>query len=346
MLSTATMDNERFIRRMPKVELHVHLEGSVRPETLLKLAKHHKIPLPADTIEGLREWYVFRNFDHFIEIYMAISNCLRTPEDIELLTREFIAGQAEQHILYSEVTFTPYNQLLNCGLGMHEQLDAVNRARAWGEKELGVTMGMIVDIPRERSIEAGEAIAQFVVDRYGDGIIALGLGGPEPGNPASKFREAFAMVHAAGIPCVVHAGETEGPPSIWDAIETAKPRRIGHGVRCIEDTDLMAYLKRTQLPLEVCPTSNVCLRVWTSMEKHSLPHLIAYGLNVTLNSDDPPLFNTTLTDEYLRCSAQFAWGRTFITGLVGNALEVSLLPDEEKHAMREQVRRSFSLANT
>ena len=327
---------------MPTVELHVHLEGSVRPDTFLTLAKHHNVALPADTIEGLREWYVFRDFDHFIEIYMAISSCLRTPEDIEMLTREFIAGQAEQNIVYSEVTFTPYNQLLNCRLGMHEQLDAVNRARAWGERELGIRMGMIVDIPRERSIEASVAIAQFVVDRYGDGIIALGLGGPEKGHPASKFSRAFEMVHAAGVPCVVHAGETEGPKSVWDALRTAKPRRIGHGVRSIEDPHLMAHLNETQIPLEVCPTSNVCLGVYPSIKKHCLPKLIEYGLNVTLNSDDPPLFNTTLTDEYLKCRAQFGWDRPFIRRLVLNALDVSLLPDPEKQVMRESVLRDFS----
>lgn len=333
---------ERFIRQMPKIELHVHMEGSVRPETFLTLAKRHHVPLPADTIEGLRQWYVFSDFDHFIEIYMAISSCLRTSEDIEMLAREFLIGQADQNIVYSEVTFTPYNQLLNCGLGMHEQLDAVNRARSWGEKELGVRAGIIVDIPRERSVEAGEGIAQFVVDRYGDGIIALGLGGPEPGHPASKFRTAFEKVHDAGVPCVVHAGETAGPSSIWDAIEVARPRRLGHGVRCIEDRLLMDQLKARQLPLDVCPGSNVCLGVYPSLESHCLPRLIDFGLNVTLNSDDPPLFNTTLTDEFTTCSRQFGWDRAFIAGLVLNALEVSLLPGEEKIPLGERIHDDFS----
>jgi adenosine deaminase len=135
---------EDFINKMPKVELHVRLEGSVRPETLLKLAKRHQVPLPAENVAGLREWYTFCDFDHFIEIYMAISSCLRTAEDSELVAREFLSGQAEQNILYSEVTFTPFNQFANNGLGFHEQMDAVNRARAWAEKELGVRMGVIV----------------------------------------------------------------------------------------------------------------------------------------------------------------------------------------------------------
>ena len=226
---------DEFVRRMPKVELHVHLEGSVRPGTLLKLAEGHHVSLLADTVEGIREWYTFCDFDHFVEIYMTISSCLRSAEDIELVAREFLLGQAEQNITYSEVTFTPYNQFGNCGIGFHEQLNAVNRAREWGEQELGVRMGMIIDIPRERASETGEQVATWVIDRFGDGVIALGLGGPEKGNPPEKFRNAFDRVRNNGIPCVLHAGETDGPSSIWNAIEVAEPARIGHGVRAIED---------------------------------------------------------------------------------------------------------------
>lgn len=335
------IDIEDFIHAMPKVELHVHLEGSVRPTTFLKLAKHHHISLPADTIEGLREWYKFRDFGHFIEIYMAISSCLRTHEDIELITREFLIGQAEQNIVYSEVTFTPFNQLLNCQLGMHEQLDAVNRARRWGEKELGVRMGVIVDIPRERSPEAAVRVAHFVVERFGDGVIAQGLGGPERGNPPSKFRRAFEIVRQAGVPCVLHAGETDGPASIWNAIEVAHPRRIGHGVRAIEDPKLMDYLKQTQLPLEVCPTSNICLGVFSSFENHSLPKLLDYGVNVTLNSDDPPMFNTTLTDEFLLAKTAFGWDLPLIKELVLNAVEVSLLPESRRKLMHRDFMKTF-----
>ena len=157
-----------------------------------------------------------------------------------------------------------------------------------------------------------------------------------------KFREAFDTVHNAGIPCIIHAGETDGPTSIRDAIEVAKPRRIEHGVRCIEDPGLMAYLKEKQTPLDVCPSSNVCLKVYPSLEKHSLPKLLDYGLNVTLNSDDPPMFNTTLTNEFSTCCEQFGWDRALMVRLVLNALNVSLLPEPEKHSVLESVLRGFS----
>ena len=326
---------------MPKVELHVHLEGSVRPETLLKLAKRHQVALPVDDIAGLRRWYTFRDFNHFIEIYMTISSCLRTAEDIELIAREFLIGQAEQNVVYSEVTFTPFNQYHTNQLGFHEQIDAVNRARAWAEKELGVRMGVIMDIPRIFSSEDGLTIADWAIERYGDGLIALGLGGPEVDNPPEKFQAAFDRVRAAGLPCILHAGETVGPSSIWSAIRVAETKRVGHGVRAIEDQKLVEYLRETQIPLEVCPTSNICLKVYPSMEEHSLPELMAQGLYITINSDDPPMFNTTLTNEYLAGHKTFGWNVDIIEQLVLNAVDVTLLPETERQTMRSSFEEDF-----
>ena len=329
------MENiETYINQMPKVELHVHLEGSVQPQILLELAKCHNIALPSADIAGLQEWYTFRDFNHFIEIYMVISSCLRTAEDIELIAREFLAGQAAQNIRYSEVTFTPYNQYFNNGLGFHEQMDAINRAREWGERSLGVRMGIIMDIPRMISPGEGDRIAKWAIERYGDGLIALGLGGPEVGHPPQKFQSAFDRVRAEGIPCILHAGETDGAESIWNAIRVADSQRIGHGVRAVEDPELMDYLREKQIPLEVCPSSNICLKVFPSFEEHSLPQLLEHGLYITINSDDPPMFNTTLTYEYLIGQKNWGWDRARIEGLVYNAVNATLLPSDEKEAMR------------
>jgi adenosine deaminase len=333
---------DEYIRRIPKVELHVHLEGSVRPETLLKLAERHHVSLPADTVKGVRDWYTFRDFGHFVEIYMTISSCLRTPDDIELIAREFLIGQSEQNIVYSEVTFTPFNQFVNCGLGFHEQIDAVNRAREWGEKTLGIRMGMIIDIPRERSPEAGEQVTTWVIDRFGEGVIALGLAGPERGNSPAKFRKEFSRVRDRGIPRIVHAGETDGPTSIWSAIEVADPARIGHGVRAIEDTKLMDYLERTKLPLEVCLSSNVCLGVFPSLNEHSLPKLMNRGLQVSVNSDDPPMFNTTLVGEFLAGAGAYGWRRDTIRDLIRGALEMTLLSATERNELQRRFEREFA----
>jgi adenosine deaminase len=319
---------------MPKVELHVHLEGSVRPETLIQLAAKYNVALPAKNLDELKDWYAFKDFDHFIEVYGTISGCFRHVDDIELIAREFLIGQAAQNIKYSEVTFTPYSQYVNSGLGFHDQMDAVNRARLWAEKELGVQMAVIVDIPRLISAEEGELVADWVIERYGDGmLIAMGLGGPEKGNPPIKFKTAFDKVREKEIPCILHAGETQGPESIWQAIDIADSLRIGHGVRAIEDPALIAHLRDKQTPLEVCPTSNICLKVYPSIAEHCLPLLMKEGLYITINSDDPPMFNTTLTNEFIQLQKQFGWEAELIEKLTLDAIKASLLSAEQKQEM-------------
>ncbi len=333
---------DEFIRRMPKVELHVHLEGAVRPETLLALAHQHGVTLPAASVEGLRQWYRFSDFGHFLEVYFQICACIRTPEDIELIAREFLVGQAQQNIRYSEVTYTPYAHYVQGGLAFEQQLAALNRARAWAESELGVSMGLILDISRDVSPAEGLLTAEWAIAGMGRGVVALGLGGPEDGNPPSKFAEAFARARAAGLPSVPHAGEVAGPESIWDALHSGHAMRIGHGVRCLEDPALAAELRASQVPLDVCPTSNVCLGVFPSLAEHPLPRLIDAGLYVTLNSDDPPMFNTTLTDEYLAAAQTFGFGPATLEWLALNGVRASLLPRETRARMEADFAAEFA----
>lgn len=331
----ANMD--QWLVEVPKVELHVHLEGAVQPATLLKLAAKYSVALPSDTVEGLRSWYNFSDFGHFIQIYKTISGCLREAVDMELIAREFLQEQASQNILYSEITFTPYNQFMNNALTFEPQMDAVLRARLWAEKELGIQARFIIDIPRIISPEEGLRIADWIIDRHADGIVAIGLGGPEIGNPPERYQAAFDKVRAAGIPCVLHAGETVGPESIWSALRVADSRRLGHGVRAIEDPELVAYLREKQIPLEVCPTSNICLKVYPSYAEHSLPKLVEEGLYITINSDDPPMFNTTLTDEYRVLVKEFGWNQEMIRKVIRNAAAVCLLPEAEKLALLKRL---------
>lgn len=327
-----------FIRRMPKVELHVHLEGSIQPETLLELARRNQVELPAQTVEGLRDWYRFRDFAHFIEVYIAISRCICTPDDLELIAREFLRGQAAQNIRYSEVTFTPYTHYaFNRHIEFADQLAAISRARAWAERELGVTMGLVTDIARNvQPVAHGLLVADWAISGKDQGIVAFGLGGPEVGYPPELFAEAFARARAAGLPGVPHAGETVGPESMWGAIDSLQAVRLGHGVRCLEDAKLVDTLRERQIPLEVCPTSNICLGVFPSLELHPLPRLLEAGLDVTINSDDPPMFNTTLTDEYLKIASAFGFDRQTIVQLVMNGVRATLLPAERRTEMERQ----------
>ena len=336
------MSLESYIAAMPKAELHVHLEGAIRPETLLELARRNQVPLPADTVAGLRRWYSFTDFPHFVEIYSAISACLRTPDDIELITREFLAGQAAQNIRYSEVTYTAFTHYARKKIAFRDQLAAINRARAWATTELGVTMRLIIDISRERPAETGLQVADWAINAIADGVVALGLGGPEVGNPPEKFQAAFDRARAAGLPSVPHAGETVGAASIWGALRALDAVRIGHGVRCLEDPALVEELRARQIPLEVCPTSNVCLGVAPSMAEHPLPQLLAAGLYVTLNSDDPPMFNTTLTGEYLAAAGAFQLNADDLERLTLNAVRAALLPTTDRTALEAQFVAEFA----
>ena len=335
---------ETFIRQMPKVELHVHLEGSIQPETLLELARRNQVKLPATTVEGLRRWYTFTNFAHFIEIYLTISSCICSAEDIELIAREFLRGQAAQNIQHSEVTFTPYTHFsLNRQIPFADQLAALSRARDWAAEELGISVSWVLDISRNvRPVEHGLVVADWVIAGKDNGVVALGLGGPEIGHPPELFAEAFDRVRAAGLASVPHAGETVGADSMRNALKILGAQRIGHGVRCLEDADLVAELRERQIPLEVCPTSNVCLGVAASIADHPLPQLLEAGLYVTINSDDPPMFNTTLTDEYLKVTEAFGFDVETIERLVINAVRASLLPESARTVLEEKFGREFA----
>lgn len=329
-----------FIRRMPKVELHVHLEGSIRPETLLTLAERNNVKLPAESLEEMGEWYQFSDFAHFIEIYFAICNCIRTPDDFELIASEFLKHQAEQNIKYSEVIFTPYTHHKH--VTFDEQLAAINRARKKAEAEYGVKIGLVPDLSRQmRPVEESFQVVDWAIENMENGIIALGFGGPEIDNPPEIFSETFERARIAGLPSLPHAGETEGPQSIWGAINALSAVRIGHGVRCLEDVELVAYLRGKQIPLDVSPTSNVCLGVAPTLEEHPLPQLLDEGLFVTINSDDPPMFDTTLTNEYLRIVNSFDFDEVRIKQFVLNGVCASLLSSKAKEALEKNIRAQF-----
>jgi adenosine deaminase len=334
-----TPEYDSFLRAMPKVELHVHLEGAIEPGTVLALAKKNGVRLPADTVEGLRDWYRFTDFDHFVEVYLTVSSCLTTFADIETIAREFLTGQAKQNVRHTEFTYTAWNHYARAGWSFDDQLAALNAARHWAARELDISSGIVIDIPRIVSAEEGVTIADWAISGMGDGVVGLGLGGPEVGNPAERYVEAFDRAWDAGLPAVPHAGETVGPESVWGALRSLRAQRIGHGVRSIDDRHLVDELVRRRIPLEVCPTSNVCVGGVPGLAAHPLPRLLKAGLTVTLNSDDPPMFNTSLTQEYLACAKTFELEAEDFERLVLNAAEASLLTPAKRVALADDIRQ-------
>lgn len=336
--SRAIMSLRAFLTAMPKVELHVHLEGAMPPETLLHLVQKYGLDLPVRTLDDVRRWFTFRDFPHFVTVYVAISGALRTLDDLERLAGDFLRGQAAQNIRYTEFTYTPYTHTRLKGWSIQEQHAALNRARRRARDELGIEARMIFDIAREVTPAEGRITAEAVIDRFqtdDHGLAGLGLGGYEAANPADKFADSFALARAVGVPLILHAGETAGPESIRRALDLGA-RRIGHGVRAVEDPALLSELRQRQIALEVCPTSNIRLGIYPSLAEHPLPHLLHAGLIVTLGSDDPPLFDTTLTEEYLRTAEAFGFGAQTYIDMVRAGIAVSTLPADAQTTLWNQ----------
>lgn len=336
-----------WIEAMPKSEIHVHLEGSIQPETLLVLAQRHgrMSILPTTDLEGLRQWFTFQDFPHFVRIYMLISDLLRTPEDFALVVEACGADMAAQNIRYRELTFTPFTHIdyQRKWLTIDDLLAGLEAGRAAALLRYGVEMRWIFDVPRNVSFGPvdgslvgsydpypAERTLAYALQGQAHGVVGYGLGGYEVGAPPAPFAHAFAAAKSAGLLCVPHAGETLGAASVADAVSLLGADRIGHGVRAIEDPKLLTLLRDSQIPLEVNPTSNVRLHVYRRMAEHPLPHLDRMGLKVTVNSDDPPLFNTTLCAEYQALAVEFGYDRSGISRLARNAFEVSGAPCELK----------------
>jgi len=320
---------DAFLLRMPKVELHVHLEGSIRPATLLRLARRHGIELPARDEAGLREWFRFRDFEHFVEIYLTVSRCLLDGDDFHALTLDFLAEQARQNVLYTEAHFTISTHLAH-GVDPDAAADALAAAAAEGERRFGVRLGLIPDVVRNVGPEAADLTLEWALAHRGDGVVALGLSGSEDRFPNEPYREHFAEAERRGLHRVAHAGEHAGPESVRSALDVARAERIGHGVRAVEDPALVAELARHGVPLEVCPTSNVCLGVYPSLADHPFDELRRAGVPLSVNSDDPPFFNTTLSGEYAALAATFGYGADELAGLSLAALRHAFLADAER----------------
>ncbi len=322
------------IRAMPKVELHIHLEGSVTPKTFLQLCERHGIKPPAETEDELADLFRYRDFDHFIPLYLAIQNSIRTPEDFAFVVYELGADRAAQRILYSEVTVTPYTHIWqDKGTTPDDIIQGLEEGRRRVREDFGVELRWILDIPRALPEPAATWTADWAIAWQDRGVVAIGLGGSERRGPPQRFAAAFERTRAAGLHSAPHAGETAGPESIWGAIHALGAERIGHGVRAIEDPLLLAYLREHRITLEVNPTSNVALGIYPDLAHHPFPHLLRMGLPVTVNSDDPPLFNTTLTDELLRVAETFNLSWEDVKGLMRTAVNAAFLDDEEKHTL-------------
>jgi len=333
---SAQSDLPAFIAGLPKAELHVHHVGSASPRIVAELAARHPgSAVPADPAE-LAAYFVFSDFAHFVELYLTVVDLIRTPDDVRMLTYEVARDLARQQVRYAELTVTPYTSMAR-GIAAEAFCEAIEDARTAAEKELGVTLRWIFDIPGEDGLPAAEATLDVATRLRPDGLVGFGLGGPEIGVPRPQFQPFFDAARAAGLHSVPHAGETTGPETIWDALRLLGAERIGHGTSAVQDPALLEHLATTGIPLEVCPTSNVATRAVATLDDHPLPVMVAAGVQVTINSDDPPMFGTDLNTEYAVAARLLGLDGHGLADLARAAVRHSFADDAVKAALLAEI---------
>jgi len=329
---------QEFIAQLPKVELHVHLVGSASVETVLGLARRHPDGGVPRTAEGLGEFYEFRDFPHFIDVYDAVSRLVTEPEDVADLVRGVGRDLAPQNVRYVEMQVSPY-AFRRAGLSPALITAALDAGARDALAEHGVRIAYIFDFPGQSAGAHATQTLDHALEQPPEALIGFGIGGIEAARAPYRdvIRDVFAAAAAAGLRCVPHAGETTGPETVWEAIEFLHAERIGHGIRSMDDPRLIAYLRERQLPVDVSPTSNVRTRCVPSLAAHPLPAMLEAGLFVTVNSDDPPMFATTLAGEYLVAASELGLTAAELAGLAANAVRASFLDEASAGALLGEI---------
>jgi aminodeoxyfutalosine deaminase len=327
-----------FIARLPKVELHLHLEGSIRPATLRELARKRSglRPKVEDWIsERERSGYAYGDFQKFLQAFALVTLMLEAPEDYALATTRLMEWLADQRVRYAEITLSA-GVILWKKQSVEAVFEAVSAAAAEAEKRSGVRARWIFDAVRQFGAEHALEVLRWASRFRSQGVVAFGIGGDEARGPAALFADVYREARDLGLHVTAHAGETAGPESIRAALEALGAERIGHGLTILGDPDVVELLRARRIPLEVCPASNVATGLLPRFEDHPLPRLLAAGLVVTLNSDDPAMFGTSLEGEFEKAARAFALSRLQIVGLGENAIRAAFLPaDQQAQLLRE-----------
>jgi adenine deaminase len=316
---------------LPTAELHLHLEGTLEPGTIFRLAERNRIRLPYADVDELAARYDFTDLQSFLDLYYTNMAVLRTAEDFFEMTEAYLARAAAAGVCHAEVFLDPQAHLAR-GIPLGPIMEGVSAALESAGPRHGMSTGLIIAMLRDHSAESAMQTLDAVL-ALGTPIIGIGLDSAETGNPPSKFTDVFAKARAAGLHLVAHAGE-EGPPEyIWQALDLLQVERIDHGVRCLEDEALVSRLASERIPLTVCPLSNVRLKVVENMMAHSLPEMMRRGLLVTVNSDDPAYFGGYLDDNFAALEGALGLTGEEAATLARNSINASFLDDARKASL-------------
>ncbi len=335
---------EEFLRQLPKVELHCHLDGSLRIETILELAEQQKVRLPASDPDALRKLLVVgedcRSLEQYLKAFEITLSVMQDEKSLERIAYELVADAADENIRYLEVRYSPILHTRK-GLRLSRIVDAVNDGLSRGEREFGVVTGVIICGMRNINPEVSYQLAELAVAYKNRGVVAFDLAGAETDHPAKNHREAFFLILRNNINCTLHAGESYGPESIHQALHYCGAHRIGHGTRLKEDGDLLNYVNDHRIPLEICLTSNVQTRATKSFGEHPLRFYYDYGLRTTLNTDNRLMSDTTVSKELLRAHTHLGFEMDELIDLIIFGFKSSFLPYRAKVKMLSKVYDEF-----
>ncbi len=331
-----------WAKQLPKIELHRHLEGSLRLFTLLDVAREYNIQLPTYDPEEFRSYVQIVNdpadFHHFLAKFRLLRYFYTSKEVIQRITREVVYDAAEDNIRYLEIRFNPIAEARVHGFKLDDVVEWVMEATQQAQAEKNLRTCLIIQIGREESVETAESLVDLAITYHGDLIRGVDLAGDEVTYPAEKFERPFKRARAAGLHVTVHAGEAVGWKSVRAAIEFLGAERIGHGIRLVENSSLVHLARERRVALEVCPTSNLHTGVVPHVQQHPLLDLFALGLRVTINTDDPSISNTTLSEEYAVAVEQIGLEPTMLYQALRNGVEAAFIPEAEREHLRNQFR--------
>ena len=314
-----------FVVTLPKAELHLHLEGSIEPETLLELKQRHGTNATLAEVEQL---YTYQDFTGFLMAFKTVTEDLRTPDDYELITYRLMERLKSENVLHAEV-------YVSVGVCLYRKQDfaaifqALERGRQRGERDFGISLLWIFDAVRHFGEERAQAVAECAVKYRDRHVVGFGIGGDERRAAPELFRDVYGYAAAHGLHLTVHAGETTGPDSIWGALNL-KAARIGHALTAGQDPELIEELSRRQVPVEICITSNLKTGCCSAITEHPVKNYFDHGIMVTLNTDDPAMFSTSLSQEYQLAQDKFGFSDEHLRELARNSFEASFLPAEKK----------------
>jgi adenosine deaminase len=321
---------------IPKAELHLHIEGSMTPSLVTQLAKRNKLSIPTAIFKD-EHTYQWKDFLHFLQVFDVASSVLKTPEDYRDMVYDYLMRSAKEGVIYTEMFLSPDHAAL-CGLSYEDHLAGAIQGIEEAKKDSGIEGRIIITCVRHFGVEKCIEVAKKTVAHPHPYVVGFGMGGDEMNFPPAQFVKAYQIAHEAGLGCTVHAGEMTGPENVWEAITHLPVSRIGHGVRSIEDANLIETLIERDITLEVCPGSNIALGVYSDFSAHPLNKLREAGVRVTLNSDDPPFFNTTIGHEYdVIAKNHFNLNDATLLNLTKNAIVASFAEPDLKVELLKRV---------